>query len=136
MAYLTIFKRCFTQKCKFNCPPFWGTGYSVIKIVPPAAAQYWDDNLSEKEIEEQKGNAKLISDLIPKVKTEDIERYLVRWNLDSNKQKAYSDDEFENIDWQIVDFMKKVGLEYPIDDMGKPIGTVFRFWTEEYISHC
>jgi len=92
---------------------------------------YWDDNLSDKEIAEQKGNAKLISELIPNVKIEDIDKYLVRWNLEDDEWRAYPDDEFENIDWQVVDFMKKVGLEYPIDDSDKPKGQVFRLWTKE-----
>ncbi|MGB6153897.1 MAG: hypothetical protein WBG48_18075, partial [Pricia sp.] len=92
---------------------------------------YWDDNLSQEEIDKQKGNAELISELIPKVKIKDIEKYLVRWTLDGNEQKAYSDDEFENIDWQIVDFMRKIGLEYPINDSGNPNGTIFRLWTKE-----
>ena len=92
---------------------------------------YWDDNLSKENIDEQKGNAKLISELIPDVKIEDINKYLVRWNLEDDESKAYQDDEFENIDWQIVDFMKKIGLEYPIDDSDKPKGKVYRLWTKE-----
>ena len=87
--------------------------------------------MSTEEIDEQKGNPKLISELMPNVKIEDIDKYLVRWNLEEDEYKAYPEDEFENIDWQVVDFMKKVRLEYPIDDSDKPKGKVFMLWTKE-----
>jgi hypothetical protein len=128
---------------KLNCPVFffhihdgdlwmyflYNQGLLVDQFNP--IPDYWDDNLSEKEIDEQKGNAKLISELIPNVKIETINKYLTRWNLENDDIKAYPDDEFENIDWQVVDFMKKIGLEYPISDSGTVLGTVYKFWVPE-----
>lgn len=128
---------------KLNCPVFffhihdgdlwmyflYNKGLLVDQFNP--IPDYWDDNLSETEIDEQKGNAKLISELISNVKIEDINKYLIRWNLEDDNKKAYPDDEFENIDWQVVDFMNKIGLEYPISDNGTALGTVYKFWIPE-----
>lgn len=45
--------------------------------------------------------------------SKDIERYLVTWDEDDNgEDKAYPDDEYGHIDWQMVDFMKKLGYHY------------------------
>jgi hypothetical protein len=43
---------------------------------------YWDDNLSQEEIDSWKGNAQTIVKFIPSIKSSDIDRYLVRWDLD------------------------------------------------------
>ena len=57
---------------------------------------------------------------------------MVRWNLDAEEVgKAYADDEFTNEDWQLLDFMKKLGLPYPLDDDGNPKGQVYKLWTKE-----
>lgn len=42
--------------------------------------------------------------------------YLVEWKLDDEPEKACQDDEFERIDWQVVDFMRRLGLVYPEPD--------------------
>ena len=65
-------------------------------------------------------------------KKQDFENYLVRWDLDAEEQiKAYPDDEFGQEDWQLLDFMKKLGFPYPIDYEWRPIGDTYRFWTKE-----
>jgi hypothetical protein len=47
----------------------------------------------------------------------------MRWAIkNEDNDKAYQDDEFTNEDWQLTDFMKKVGLLYPIDNEGNPMG--------------
>jgi hypothetical protein len=93
---------------------------------------YWNENISDEEIESWKGNATTIVKYLNNVKREDIERYLVRWNLDAEEnEKAYVDDEFANEDWQLLDFMKKIGAPYPLDDNGNPKGTSYKFWTKE-----
>lgn len=85
---------------KLNCPVFffhihdgdlwlyflYNKGILVDQFNP--IPDYWDDSLSEVEINEQKGNAKLISELIPSVKIEDINKYLIRWNLEDDDKKA------------------------------------------------
>ena len=93
--------------------------------------EYWEDDLPTEEKEKWKGNASLIAELIPSVTTDTIAKYFVEWDLDNEDPlKAYSDDEFTNCDcWQMCDFMKKIGLEYPIGDDGSIHGDTFRFWT-------
>jgi hypothetical protein len=93
---------------------------------------YWEEEISKEEIESWKGNASTISKYIPSLKTSEVEKYLIRWDLESEEQeKAYPDDEFTNEDWQLVDFMKKVGISYPLDDDGNPNGETFKLWTKQ-----
>jgi hypothetical protein len=92
---------------------------------------YWSDKMSEIEIQSWAGNASVITHWCPDVREESIRRYLVQWDLaDQNPRKAYEDDEFGCIDWQIIDFMRKLRLPYPIDGQGKCLGKAFRFLTE------
>jgi hypothetical protein len=95
--------------------------------------EYWEDDLPIEEKERWKGNASLIAELIPSVNIDAIAKYLVEWNLDDeDPKKAYFDDEFTNCDcWQMCDFMKKIGLEYPIGNDGSIRGDTFRFWIKE-----
>ena len=132
---------------KLNCPVFffhihdgdlwlyflYNKGGLVDQFNP--IPDYWDNSLTQAEIDEQKGNPQIVSALIPYVRKEDIMNYFVRWDLEAEPYKAYPQDEFNNEDWQIVDFMKKVGLEYPIDDDGKAMGTVYNFWIDESIEN-
>jgi hypothetical protein len=93
---------------------------------------YWDDNLSEEEIESWKGNAEVVLNNFRSIKQADIEKYLVRWDLEAEEnEKAYADDEFTNEDWQLLDFMKKLQLPYPLDDNGNPNGQVYKLWTKD-----
>ena len=92
---------------------------------------YWDENISEEEIESLKGNAQILTKYIPNLKTENIEKYLIRWDLEAEEVKAYLDDEFLNEDWQVSDFMKKVGFSYPLDDNGSPKSETYKLWTEK-----
>ena len=94
---------------------------------------YWDDNMSEEEIESWQGNASTIANLIPSLKITEIEKYLVRWDLETEEiGKAYAEDEFTNEDWQILDFLKKLGLPYPLDENGNAKGQVYKLWTREF----
>jgi len=93
---------------------------------------YWDDNISAEEMENWSGNAARIVEYLSNVNTADIEKYLVRWDLDSEEsEKAYSQDDFENEDWQLLDFMKKLKVPYPLDDNGIPKGEIYKLWTNE-----
>jgi hypothetical protein len=93
---------------------------------------YWEDDISEEEIENWKGNASILSNYIPSLKARDVEKYLVRWDLESEEQeKAYFNDKFIREDWQLVDFMKRVGISYPLDDDGNPNGETFKLWTKQ-----
>ena len=93
---------------------------------------YWDENTTEEEIQSWKGNAAKITRYIGTIKQADIVNYLVRWDWDEDdSKKAYPDDESKQEDWQLLDFMKKLGLPYPLDDDGKPKGETFKLWTNE-----
>jgi hypothetical protein len=92
---------------------------------------YWEE-INDAEFERWKGNASKIAELISGVDVKDIEKYLVRWDLDADDtHKAYPDDEFTQEDWQLTDFMKKIGLPYPIDENGKSTGQSYKLWTDE-----
>lgn len=64
---------------------------------------YWDENISQDEIESWSGNAEIVAKHVPGLKIKNIEKYLVKWDLDKDEQKAYPYDEFANCDWQLVD---------------------------------
>lgn len=91
---------------------------------------YWNENIPQTEIEKQKGNPGLIAKLIPSIDEKDIANYLVRWDFEGDPIKAHPEDKFENEDWQVIDFMEKIGLEYPLKDSDKPSGTIYQFWTK------
>lgn len=105
-------------------------GVSVDQFNP--IPNYWED-ISEEEIQSWEGNATTVASYVKSVKRTDIEKYLVRWDLETEEtKKAYPDDEFMQEDWQLLDFMKKLGLPYPIENDGRPKGDTFKFWTKEF----
>jgi len=92
---------------------------------------YWE-KISKEEIENWKGNASIVAKFVSTVNIKDIEKYLVRWDLDAEEiGKSYPEDEYTKGDWQLLDFMKKIGLTYPFDDKGNPKGQVYKLWTKE-----
>ena len=90
----------------------------------------WDGNISDEEIAEWKGNAQTIAAYMPSIKISDIDKYLVRWDLET-RMKAYPQDEFAQEDWQMVDFMDKLKLPYPLDEKGNHKGDTYKLWTRE-----
>jgi hypothetical protein len=89
---------------------------------------YWSEDLSESEIQTWRGNPAIVARWCPGVTEESIKAYLVRWDLENpNLGKAYEDDEFGFIDWQLTDFMRKLRLRYPIDNHGKITGRAYQF---------
>ena len=95
--------------------------------------EYWDYTISKEERDNWKGDANTISKYVPSIKPEDIEKYFRHWGSeDEAEEKAYTTDEFTfGTDWQLLDFMKKLGLPYPLTDEGKPNGKVFKLWTSQ-----
>lgn len=92
---------------------------------------YWEE-LDDAERGLWQGNAKEVARIVPNLSPEAISRYLVRWSENvvgsDQRTKAYPDDEFYyGDDWQLVDFMRHLGLEFPIDDHGSPSGATYRF---------
>ena len=93
---------------------------------------YWDDNISEPEIESWKGNAAVVSNLSGTLKPNEIERYLVRWDLDAQDvPKAYPDDQYGQEDWQLLDFMRRLRLPYPLNNDDLPQGQTYKIWTRD-----
>jgi hypothetical protein len=92
---------------------------------------YWDGNISEEEMNRWKGNADIVTKHVRHVKKQDIENYLVNWDLEGKPGKAYPHDEYENEDYQLIDFMRKLGLPYPITGDLEPAGQVYKFWSKE-----
>jgi hypothetical protein len=88
---------------------------------------YWEENLPQEDLDLWKGNAKLVSQLVPSAAAEAIAKYLITWDLEAETTpKAYPEDEFPVCDcWQVSDFMKKLGLDYPIADDGSVLGETF-----------
>ncbi len=93
---------------------------------------YWDENITDEEFERWKGNPSIVTKYVSYIRSEDIEKYLVLWDLDEEEStKAYPDDEFTKEDWQLIDFMTKLRLPYPIDDHEIPHGKTYKLWTEK-----
>lgn len=99
-----------------------GTAVTAFCPIP----DYWGDVSDEEFV---RGDASIVAKYVPNVKAPDIERYFVRWSLEgSERTKAYPDDEyFIEDDWQLCDFMRKIGFVYPLDGNGSPVGDCFSF---------
>jgi len=64
---------------------------------------YWDENISDEEIKSWKGYASVVTSYVSYIKPKDIEKYLVRWDLDEEESaKAYPTDEFTKEEWQTL----------------------------------
>lgn len=79
-----------------------------------------------------KGNPKVICDFVKDVEIENIKNYYRFWEIemdDDSEEKAYEEDEsYFGDDWQIIDFMNKLSLTYPLEEeTGFPIGRTYKF---------
>ena len=90
---------------------------------------YWEEEVSEDDRRAWSGNAAVVGKYWPCLVPESIGNYLFDWDLDDDEAgKAYPDDEFAFNDcWQITDFMRRLGLVYPVDDNGKASGATYHF---------
>ncbi len=92
---------------------------------------YWDE-LGPAERRSWSGDADAISACIPSVPADSIRNYFVEWTDEYlnrafvDRAKAYPDDNCVYGDeWQLTDFMRRLGLEYPVLD-GTIIGRTYR----------
>jgi hypothetical protein len=90
---------------------------------------YWDERA---DTDPWKGDARTVARNVPGVKPEQISKYLVRWGDDvfemDARTKAYpTDTHHYGDDWQLVDFITKLGFDNLIDDRGVPRGVTYRF---------
>jgi hypothetical protein len=90
---------------------------------------YWSEDLSPEDQSSWEGNASVIADNWDGVDAPSIEKYLATWDLDNDEPgKAYEDDEHPIGEcWQLLDFMRKLGLTYPVDDQGQATGETYTF---------
>lgn len=97
--------------------------------------EYWGE-LPDEDKEKWKGDPDIVAELVSGVSPEFISKYLVEWDLERQDEiaKAYPDDEFTVFDcWQMCDFMRRIGLEYPMSDDGTILVDTFRFCMNERI---
>ena len=94
---------------------------------------YWDDNISDEERLAWSGNAASIAARLPGLSPEAISPYLRHCDLDDEDPgKSFPDDEFPYHDcWQMCDFLKRIGLRYPLgypfDATGRIMGETYEF---------
>lgn len=94
---------------------------------------YWQDLEDDDEGRRSwQGDAAEVARRVPGLASELIAKYLVPWDdkvfKAAERKKAYPTDEFYYGDeWQLVDFMRKLALDYPLDDRGEPHGAAYRF---------
>jgi hypothetical protein len=91
--------------------------------------EYWDDSISDEERASWSGDASTIAARIPDVEPAMIQPYLRHWEFDEDDPgKAFPDDEFQYRDcWQMCDFLKRLGITYPLDDKGQALGETYEF---------
>jgi len=101
-----------------------GRAVTAFNTIP----DYWGD-LPEGEAAFMRGDAAVLARHVPHLAAGDVERYFVPRKLDEDEPgKAYPDDEFSmGEDWQLVDFMRKLGFVYPLDEKGEPLGECHSF---------
>ncbi len=90
---------------------------------------YWSDAMSQEECDLWAGDAGEVARVWPGARAEEIRDYLVRWDLDDEAPgKAYPDDRHTLLDCsQVIDFMRRLGLEFPLDRDGRVVGRTYRF---------
>lgn len=88
---------------------------------------YWEE-VGDEERQRWSGDAESLALLIEDLEAGAVERYMIPWTEDliGADQKSYSDDKFPiGVDWQLTDFMQRLGFVYPFDDSGFPTGDTF-----------
>jgi hypothetical protein len=88
---------------------------------------YWEP-IDDAERHRWAGNAEAVASLVPGLAAASIKRYFVPWTEDvlAANQKSYADDKSAiGVDWQLTDFMRRLGFAYPLDHSGDPVGETF-----------
>jgi hypothetical protein len=73
---------------------------------------YWEE-LEPADHAQWLPSADEVARHVPGARADQLAPYLVEWPEDGLAGKAHPDDEFEYIDWQVVDFMRRLGFRYP-----------------------
>jgi hypothetical protein len=90
---------------------------------------YWQRKMPKSDKQIWAGNAAVVAQHWPGLAPESIREYLHEWDRDvEDSDLAYDDDQFPYNDcWQMTDFMRRLGLVYPIDDDGNTSASTYRF---------
>ena len=90
---------------------------------------YWGESESEENLQECAGNARTIAANWPDLKPQEVERYLVSWDLEAEEAgRAYPDDRYPYGDCQqLSDFMRRLRLKFPLNDEWNPAGDTYWF---------
>jgi hypothetical protein len=93
---------------------------------------YWSGEPSPEDRPLWMGDADVVAEVWKGLDAASIEKYLVTWDFDEDGPgRAYESDRFPLNDcWQLIDFMQKLGLTYPIDDKGEIHAGEYRFEVE------
>jgi len=89
---------------------------------------YWQKKMPKSDRQIWAGNAAVVAQHWPGLLPEAIREYLHEWDRDEgDSDLAYDDDQFSYNDcWQMTDFMRRLGLVYPIDDQGNTKASTYR----------
>lgn len=100
-----------------------GTSVDQFNPIP----DYWPPSSPEENLHHSTGDAVVVARFWPNLKTSAIKPYLKTWNLEiAEPGKACADDQYPYNDCrQLIDFMRRLGLAFPLDTTGKPVGDLF-----------
>jgi hypothetical protein len=101
-------------------------GEQVTQFNPIPA--YWQE-VTPEEHRRWSGDAQVVCQHVSGVSADRINRYFVEWTeeVTGGGERAYPEDRFPyGVDWQMTDFMRRVGLQYPVRDDGSTDGRTFR----------
>lgn len=92
---------------------------------------YWEE-LEDFERLQWEGDPEVVARCVPGVSMGQVSRYLRIWGNEifesAERRKAYPTDQFYyGDDWQLVDFMRVLGLDFPLDDKEGPLGNPYQF---------
>lgn len=90
---------------------------------------YWQRKMPKGDKQIWAGNAAVVAQHWPGLVPESIREYLYVWDRDEeDPDLGYDDDQFPYNDcWQVTDFMRRLGLVYPIDDDGNTEASTYGF---------
>lgn len=88
---------------------------------------YWEE-LDPAQRSTWLPGAEEIAKYVDRGRPEELAPYFVEWPEDELPGKAHEDDEFGFVDWQLVDFMRRLGFEFP--DVGQGVSYQFRVGRE------
>lgn len=108
------------------------SGGTTIDQFNPIPDYFRDLRDNDPEVLKWQGNPQLVAEAAS-MSPASIARYLIRWEEElfasDVPRKAYDDDEFHiGDDWQMIDFMRRLGFQFPLDEDGNALGHTYHFY--------